>query len=90
MQCSTEEVVIEDFEECLKIKRLYWTVKKICESNLPDINGPGLDSIEVGSAVFVRQTIFEKPEGAVGRVVGKVQLYRMRSGSHPLCIADRG
>ena len=42
MQCSTEELVIEDVEERLKIKRLYWTMKKICESNLPATNGSGL------------------------------------------------
>ena len=58
MQCSTEkeEVVIEDIEERLEIEELDWTLKKICKGYLPAINGPHLDSIELGSAVFVRQS----------------------------------
>lgn len=90
MQCSIEEVVIENIEERLEIKGLCWTIKKICESNPPAITGPGLDSIKSGSAVFVRQSIFEEPDGAVSWAVGKVQLPRMISGSRLLCIAALG
>ena len=61
MQSSTEEVVIEDVEERLEIEELYWTVKEICEINLLAINDPDLVSIESRSAVFVRQSVFEKP-----------------------------
>ena len=90
MRGSVEEVVIEDVEERMEIKGLYWTVKKMCESNPPAITGPGLDSIESGSAVFVRQSIFEEPDGAVSWATGKVQLPRMMSGSRLLRIAALG
>ena len=90
MQCSTEEVVIEDVEERLDSEGLYWTVRKMCESNPPAITGPGLDYIESGSAFFVRQYILEEPDGAVSWAAGKVQLPRMIFGSRLLCIAALG
>lgn len=47
MQCLTEEVVVEDVKECLKIDGLYWTAMEICQNDPLAIKSRGLDLIEL-------------------------------------------